>query len=284
MNKEITYEELETIVLAYQDGNSDAAELLVKQYEGYFQQFLTVLCNRKYDLADKTQRNFISLFIKDDNVRKNIRKFRQSEYVRKVVEGTLSGVRRNLSYLDDHDLKNEMVCLFLTMASNHNRSGLFGGFVNDYFALRVFSLVVEFIKNGQQQAEFEVMYDDELIDIAHYDDIDYDALDGEVYHIHTTTPTEFDENWVNGYTCGKVFSDLSTYERRLIKWYYEWRTYDKRVQLLPKDIHKERRSRMKNTEDDIADLLGCSRKTVNVKRNDIKRRLQIDALDLHLIR
>lgn len=284
MNKEISYEELEVIVLAFQDGSSDASDLLIQQYEGYFQQFLTVLCNRKYDLADKTQRNFIRLFIQDENVRKNIGKFRQSEYVRKVVDRTLSRVRLNLSHLEDHELKNELVCLFLTMASNHDRSGLFGGFVSDYYSLRVLTLVVGIIKDEQEKREYEVMYDDEHLDIAHYDDIDYESLDGVGYHIHTTTPTDYDENWINGSTGDNVFSGLSPYERRLVKWYYEWRTFDKRLRTLPLDIHKERRTRLKNTEDDIADLLGCSRKTVNVKRNDIKSRIEKVALGLHLIR
>lgn len=284
MNKEITYEELETIVLAYQDGSSDAAELLVQQYDGYFEQFLKVLGNRKYDLADKTQRNFIKLFLKDANVRKNIGKFRQSDYVRKVVEGTLYGVRRNLSHLEAQELKSELVCVFLTMAKNHDRSGLFGGFVSDYFTLRVFTMVVGIIKKNRLRTEFEVMYDEEHIDVACYDDIDDDALDANVYYIHTTMPTDFDENWVNGQTCGQVFKNLSTYERRLIKWYYEWRTFERRTRTLPMDVHMERRNRLKHTEEDIANLLGCSRKTVNVKRNEVKRKLEEEASSLHLIR
>lgn len=279
MNKKISYDELEDILIAYKGGSAEASERLIDQFEGYFQKFLNVLHHKRFDIIDDTQRNFIKLFIRDSGARQNIHMFRRSEYVRRAAYATNMNIRAKLSHLEVGDLKNEMVCLFLELARKHDGSAQFGFFIGTFFPLRLQSLVIRLIEADTSRTE--VPYDEEDPEVAHYDDIDLDAIDQPNHHIHSTSRTDYDENWVNGYTCSDMLKELTTYERRLLKLYYEWKTFDKRS--LPRDIYIERRNEMKCNESDLAEIFGCSRKTINFKRNEVKKLLEDIVLDLHLI-
>lgn len=280
MNKTISYEELEEILVSYQSGSEQASERLVSQFDGYFQKFLNVLHYKKFDITDDTQRNFMKLFVRDGSARQNAHLFRRSDYVRRAIYATNLNICRKLSHLEVGDLKNEMVCLFLELARKHDGSALFGYFIGTYFPLRLQTIIIRLIEDDTSSSE--IPYDEEDPDVAHYDEIDLDAIDQPRYLIRSTTRTDYDENWVNGFTCGSMFEELTVHERRILKLYYEWKTFDKRS--LPKDIYSERRNEMKRNELDLAEMLGCSRKTVNFKRNEIKDMLHEMALDLHLIK
>lgn len=278
MNKDkISDEELEILVSAYQDGSSDAAEKLVHHYNGYFQKFLNVLKYR-FHINDHTERGFARWFIKSDEARENTHLFRKSDYIRRVLFGTVAEVKERYDLYEADELKSEMVILFLEMASKHNFEAPFRIYVSSYFPRKLYKVIRKL--GAEKEGLLEVYYNEDDIRVAHMDE--YHFEDRPKYFIHPTTPTDFDENWVNGYGCGEIFQELTIYERRILKWYYEWRTLPK--QNLDNDIALERKAFMKKNEEDIAELLGCSRKTVNIKRNEIKRKLEELAKELHLIR
>jgi DNA-binding XRE family transcriptional regulator len=125
-----------------------------------------------------------------------------------------------------------------------------------------------------------VPYDEDDIRTSHMDT--YEEETRPRYYIQPTDPSDYDENWVNGFECSDLFKEFTIYERRILKWYYEAKavTYED----LDKHLIQLRKELWKKTEDDIADLLGCSRKTVNVKRNETKRKLYELAKELHLLK
>lgn len=276
MKDKINDEELEILVSAYQDGSTDAAERLVESYEGYFQKFLNVLKNR-FSIRDNTERGFVRHFVKSAEARQNFHLFQRSDYIRRVAYATVTEIRDRYERYEMDELKNEMVIIFLKMAGRHNFEAPFRIYISKFFPKNLY----KFLKNlhkKQADAGEELYLDEDDIRTAHYDDYNFDERPR--YYIHATTPTDFDENWVNGYGCGLLFEDLTIYERRLLKLYYEWRTLP--LLGLADDIHAERKEWLKRTEDDIAELFGCSRKTINVKRNEIKRKLEKLAEELHL--
>lgn len=281
MNEKVSYEEIDTLVMLHQDGASDATEQLIINYDGYFQKFLNVLHHNRFRVSDSTQRRFVSSFLSDEGIRNNVNRYMFDGYISNTLSKVAYNLRTKLSHLDEMELKNEMVCIFLNLASNHNGSASFASYVSYYFPLRLNTKVTRWIKDNDSIVRHEIPYDEEMIEAAHYDETDFDE-ENDFYYIEPMDSTDFDENWVNGNTCGDLFQGLTTYERRLIKWYYEWRTFD--YTTLPPDLAREMKQRFKHTEQEIADLLGCSRKTVNLKRNDVKRRIQELAEDIHVIK
>lgn len=266
MQEKVSYEEINTLVMAYQDGSSDAVEQLLTHYERYFQKYVSVLSGH-FSIQDKTQRNFVSLFIRDPKVKANANLYRKSEYIRRVLYATVVNIQDTYKHFEPDELKNEMIILFLSMAESHNFKAPFPTYVGLFFPLKFYKVIRKMVCNGIE----EVPFDEEDIRTAYFED--YEIEEKPKYFIQSTTPTDYDQNWVNGYNCGQVFAELNAFERRLLKLYYEWKAR------LDKGEGEGRR-----TEEDIAEILGCSRKTVNLKRNDIKRRLQITATELHLLK
>ncbi len=265
MVKEMHFEEIEALVDAYQLGSKDAADKLVDAYYGYFQKLSNVLVlDKPFNIHDKTQRTFIKLFMKDDAARRNINKYKRSGSIVQQVERTLFRVRTALNISDEWEVKNELILLFLDMAMKHDKSGLFGGYINDYFTLRASTLFVRMMKTKGRHSdnELDLMQHDGLVNDR------YSVEEDSYIEILSNADTDFDENWVNGHTCGDVFKPLTPYERRIIKWHYEWKTYRPGISTLPEKIMKERKERFRLTDSDIADLLGCSRKTVVMKRKE----------------
>ena len=280
MVKEMSFEQIEELVDDYQAGSKKAANRLINAYYGYIQKLTNVLIEGKpFNIRDKTQRSFIKLFMKDSAARRHINKYKKSGAIVQEVERTLYQVRTALDIEDEWEIKNELIILFLDMAMKHDKSGLFGGYINDYFTLRASTLIVQMMKGKVQRNYHEI----ELLDHDNPIDVNYDTEDDSYLEILGGVDTDFDENWINGDTCGEIFSPLTPYERRLIKWHYEWKTYRTGVSSLPSDIMKERRERFRLTDSDIADLLGCSRKTVVMKRKEAVDCIETLSLQLNNI-
>lgn len=279
MNKK-SYQDIEVLVRAYQKGNQLAGEELVNCYNGYIQKLTNVVCMYKpFDIKDRTQRSFIKLFMKDNAARENINHYKRSGIVVQQVDRTVHQIREVLGVYDEYEIKNELVLLFLEMAMKHNKQGMFGGYINDYFTLRASTIIVKMLKEKRRQDEYEVSIYEQ--DASYEDEPELD--EDPYYEILSNTDTEFDENWVNGYTCSSIFATLTAHERRILKWHYEWKTYKSGQMILPEDIMKERKERFRRTDSEIADLLGCSRKTVVLKRNEAVDCIETQAQLIHKI-
>lgn len=274
MQEKISYEELDALISAYQDGDADAAEQLVYHYDRYFQKFLNVLKYR-FTITDKTQRGFARYFVRSEQARSNTHLYRRSDYIRRVLYATVVNIKERYQSVEADELKSEMVVLFLDMAAKHNFKAPFVIYMARFFPRKFYKVVRGLIRTDDSH---NIYYDEEDVNLSYYDEYEEDK---PRYFIQSTTSTEYDENWVNGYGCGEVFRDLTIYERRILKWYYEWKTFAK--QDIDDDLALACRKRFKRTEEDIAGILGCSRKTINLKRNDVKRRVEALARELHLI-
>lgn len=281
MTKKMSFEEVESLVLKYKEGDFEAAERLVSAYHGYIQKLANVLVKGKpFNIHDRTQRSFIRLFMKESKTSKYIDGYMKSPVVAEHIINTVNGVRNSLNIYDEWEIKNEFILLFLDMAKKHDKSGLFGGYINDYFTLRAATIIVRMLKKEQQNELSKVVL---FSDSGAVDDI-YDLESENYTKVLNLGDTEFDENWINGYTCGDIFKPLTTYERRLLKWHYEWKIYNGGKIDLPTDIKKERKERFKVTDEEIAGMLGCSRKTVVLKRKEAVECLELLSVKQNKIR
>lgn len=285
--KKISNRELENLVGAYQWRSQEAAEELSQAYEAYFQKFVNLIKHGKLEMQDRTLRKFISNFLSKEE-RANVKKFVKSNYIQSVLVNRAEWLKFNLSFLEEYELRSEMMIILLEMADGHEGES-FRTYVSVFFPKKLAKRLLKMMKDNRAYNEHTETLNDNIIEIGHEDEYDLEN-DKRIYHIQATEPTLFDENWINGYDCDDVFNELTPHERRIIKLYYEWRTIGRRDALngnkreIDKDLYEEMKDRLKLTEAEIADRFGCSRKTINVKRNEVKKRVEELAHDLRLIK
>lgn len=289
-------EEIEFLVLAFQEGSHDAALQLLDYYDAYFKSLLQVLTThhtivdengkkRKarsiFRIEDRQQRNFVRCFVKYQETRQNVHMYARSEFIRKVLYITVSDMRKRFALYDEHDFLSEMHAILLEMAMHHHKPG-FKAYVKHFFHLKLYKKLRKW--NNDPYFDKRIEFDEEDIEVDEpdvFDQIEWDKPINPYHIVSTTEESDYDENWINGYNCGDLFAGLTPYERRLIKWCYEWKTLKKEG--LPKEAYAIRHQQTKFTEQDIADRLGCSRKSVNVKKREIKSRIEKQAKEMRLL-
>lgn len=289
MENKLSYEEIEKLVEAYQEGNEDAIEELYLSYEAYFQQFITVLTTGQYDIHDRTQRKFIAYFV-PEGIKSNVKLFKKSPYIQQELHKTVSWIRSiNLTELE---WKHEIWILFAQLMKRH-RGNSFPTYVTQSLPPQLSDLVKRLLKEKDYENKKRVSFQEDMVEGAYEDTYDFEK-DEPPFYIQPSDITMYDENWINGYGCGDIFGELTSYERRLLKWYYEDKTfglietkdteYHKNYREMNVDDYKQRRKNIQQNETDIAIRLGCSRKTVNIKRNEIKSVIEEIAREQHLIK
>lgn len=277
--QKISYEELDLLLTTYQDGSKDAAAQLIKNFNGYFKKFLNVIRNHNYNIGDPTQRNFVTMFIKGEEHRRNAHLFRKSPYIERIHYATAYEIQERFAHLTDDEIMSEMLTIFLEMCQKHNWKAPFQAYIQQFFPKKlaralwnweVDPAIVSFVR-----------FDESNTDMVYEEDFDSGLEDKPPAFIRSHEHTMYDENWVNGFGCGDIFSELTVYERRIMKLYYEQNTFFK--QEMHRDDYADRRERLKMTDDDIADRLGFSRKTISQKRNGAKEKIREVAVGLSLI-
>ena len=276
--EKLTPEELNILVTAYQDGSKDAAAELLRRFEGYFCKFINVLRNNQFNMSDGTQRSFATLYMHKMENRNNSHLFRKSPFMQKQLRITVASIAERYAHFSNEELFAEMQTVFLTMAKNHNWKAPFNKYIARWFP-------VEFSRSIKSWSPDPSIVKVVPFDESHYEseyEMDIDIEEDNIpFRIHSDEDTLFDENWINGYDCGDVFGSLTIYERRIIKWYYEHKSLV-REELSTSD-YEEMKSDLRITEAEIADRLGCSRKTVNMKRNEAKEKIRQVAERLGLL-
>jgi DNA-directed RNA polymerase specialized sigma24 family protein len=225
---------IDELVFAYQNGSEEAAMELLEIYGGhpkkrdlslYLGKYFKMLRYGKLDLNDRDSRLFISLFLEDPCMRKEMRKAYQYKPTQQAARRKLQNLEHSLRVMTDDDLRQELVAMFLKVAKKYKKVKKnvdFNGYLYNYYRFEV----ANFIKKLLQPDEMYVKHPDRLIRIA--DDLlgDDDSVIELQDSILMNLPImqmeeELDINWVRGFTCGEEFKELSQLQRLIIKLNYE---------------------------------------------------------------
>lgn len=279
--KKLPYDEIEVLVYAYQKGNKDAIETLLRHYEQYFLKFLQVLKptytvtgrdgrrsvrHSKFDIYNSIQRRFATAFMKTREERMGVYNYRRNSAARVKLYKTVQHIRYLFADHDEADLLQSMRLIFIEMADRH-KGKKFYNYISTTFPKQLLSHLSRSLDRFKL-----VPFDEEWLilryDYYHEDEYRLDAPPLK-YYVNSNEYTLYDVNWING-DCGEIFAVLTPHERRILKWYYEYKTFfGDDVSAEIRDVYEERKRRSKHTDSDIADMLGCSRKTINEKRRYI---------------
>lgn len=280
----LPYDEIEILVAAYQEGSPDAIETLIENYEGYFERLLSVVKVKidgkfaRFDIDDSVQRGFAALFMKTPGERKIVNIYRKMVAAQIRILRTVSRIRFLFQDLDANDIRQNMRMIFMEMAKEH-RGTKFYNYISTTFPKKVMKMMYKMLSKFEEEP-----FDEELSWEYGYVWNDTYSFEKRVvkYPIISREPSMYDINWVNG-DCEVMFDHLTPYERRILKLYYEEKTFFPQ-DFKDKSMYAERKQHYRCSDTDIADDLGVSRKTVNKKRNEIVATIEEIALEQRMVR
>jgi len=180
-------EETNALALRYQQGDTKAAEILLKKFEGYLKKWEYLLTSRTYKI-DREVYSFLRLFGSGD------------------INTTIKILRKKLKAYELEDIRQELKIVLLdTIYKYTNVSALFRYLLQR----RIIGLIKDPIvaKN-----DIGIISISEINEDAHgliIDELVIENKDGNL-------SGEFDSNWVAGDTCGYPFKDLNILQRQIL--------------------------------------------------------------------
>lgn len=250
-----SYKELDGLVRQYQLGDPEAGEKLIKSFEGFLVKFLNIIkgSDSKLDISGNHIFGFLSLYIKNKNIRRIIRAYWRYPDVAKELFQKISWIQEMFKDFSREEILTELTIILLEMAKKYKvrDDGIycFHTYVSKAFHYRAFRRLQKLIADPIVYAANTIVdYQDcQLLIEDNYDTIDILAYQsGRI--INEDSIDGINENWVNGLTCSEAFKKLSIIDRRILQLYYVYNLSDQK----------------------IASKLGLCRATVNRKRLSAK--------------
>ncbi len=220
-NSKQWYDHIDELVIRYQEGDNSCGILLLDAFEPYLIKFLKIIQDGLLNLNDKDSCKFISLFIADEEIRKNLTKTNQSVGIRNEAHKTASFLSQTCSCMSSDDIKQELRVTFLTLAKRWKKGGVktnFCGYIYNSFRYELHRNLIETIKDPlSYKAYMNIRYDDTDV-ISEYEDykkdIDFDDV------LMLVIEDELDNSWIEGITCSDMFIALTPLQRSIVKHYY----------------------------------------------------------------
>lgn len=245
--------EIEYYVLRYKCLND--SEILLNSFEPYFKSFTMLFFSGKMDFSNKSQRIFVSKFLKENKHIKN--KFSNSSKfaIENKEKSTfaLMMIRRISGTLDSNELVNNMTVTLLTLAKRYRYVGksflayLVTAFPHElYRQLKAYNFGLAF----DQSSYFDAGYSIEPSTIPLEKDTKLLLnLDGDFELSHT--------EWLSGETASEPFKSMSRDERYVLSKYYEAKFFNRAC-----------------SDREIGMQIGKNVRSINRIRNRVIKRLQ----------
>lgn len=249
-DKKFSYEELDQIIRGYKSGDKSYGPRLYDAFKGFIGRYVDILHRGRYKISDRLTREFIALYMQDEEKRRHIHQYNHMPAVRHEIYKVSDNLRFIFTPFSPEELENELVIALFQLANRYrfyDDKPRFHTYVRRTFAYeakrRIESLMIDptayrfddRVDEGQDGG-----YDESISAIEY-------ALKIST-HQHELLEDEFEnvlnENWINGITCAEPFQTLSKLERRILKLYYQ----------------------EEYTDQKIADIIGCCRATINRRR------------------
>jgi RNA polymerase sigma factor (sigma-70 family) len=224
---------LEKTVLAYQDGQPDAAEDLINLLAPFTYKYLQILTCRHITFNDRGTCWLLSLTARDERCRSALVKCARNGcklpaiYRAQAIQDWMKITRSLAETYTEEDLLQELQLLILEMAKRYKKgTSLFVAYLAKGFVYELGRRLIELTKDF-------LTYRPSLHLSTYNDFLDYtnDAVTEEEPTLDAQDDTEIDldANWILGATCSPAFSTLNQFERVLLKMYYEEKLTDKQI-------------------------------------------------------
>jgi RNA polymerase sigma factor (sigma-70 family) len=252
----LSYEELESVVQAHRSGDSDATERLIGSFWLYIQKYVQLICFGKADITDKEIRNFIGLFMPKEKS-STLYQFRKNAHARHDMYKAVARIESLFHHVKKDEIEHELVISLLTLAGRYKSHG-------NYFHTYV-QRAFHFQIQRQLKSLLEIRnipyFDEAFTDEGGEFGQDIDVVQDPHFLIEESLD-EINDNWVNGLTASDAFFELTRTQRRILKLYY---------------IDEK-------TDEEISDLLGVCRVTVNRRRQKAIHAVEPQLMEQNLLK
>lgn len=259
------YLKVHEYALRYDGNDEQAAQELIEAFKLFIFRYANFLAYGVYDIGHTSLRNFISLYIKNKEYRKQLPMYKYKPYVSQKFAFYAAYTSALFDRYSFDELYNECVCVFLSMAKRYNDDRpSFHNYISKCYHYELQRGLKYLIKDpvvkisnpydcGYNYSQNEHIYSYEAL----INDINKEVIlknakqltvtdENSVYDIES-----LNVNWINGITCSEEFSALTPFERELLINNYI----------------------LKKTDTEIANELGLCRATVNRKKAQAKKTL-----------
>ena len=216
--------EVEGLVLTYQKYlhdpteqyiSEEAAYALIQKFSPLFKSYITVIKYNQIDWSNKEQKFFVAQFIGAKRFRQFLtssKKQSSSETKAKIYEA-FNFVAVTYGSLSEEDILSDLYVCFMTLMKRYKQTGKnFCAYVANVYHYEVSRHIKKFTSNPLAVNYKTCSYEDS----TNGNENDYPYED-TYYESSVGLP---DYTWINGETCGAVFDDLSTLQRKILVEYY----------------------------------------------------------------
>ena len=259
------YVQLEAWVVDYQAGDTAAAEKIIESYSDFIGSYVNLIKTGNCNIVNHSQRHFLAMFASrylPENLQAQKDPDPYNVNVQHAFYGAAQWLAGKFHLFSNEEIQNELIIGLLEMAVKYKRYKPEGAYFHTYiqkaFHYTANKRLSQILRNPlvfdwEENIEFDEdgVADptgrpfEELVWEGVYQLRPY-GMDPADYNLR-----ELDDNWVNGYNCDELFSDLSPIDRQILDLRYA--------------------KGFKDTE--IADMFGWGRRTISKRRLAIKRHL-----------
>lgn len=254
----VSYEELEDIVQAHKDGDSEATDKLIGAFWKYMQKYVRLVSSGKTDITDRKIRQFIKLFMsKEESATAHM--FRKNRKAQQDLLQASEAIHYLFQHSSYEELLNEAILALLIVADRYKSEGnFFHTYVSRVFCFQYYRQLQQLLLLNTPTNCLPYFDEEYADDLGEYTE---GILEDTRFLINEPLD-EINENWINGLTAGDIFEDLTPTQRRILKLHYE------------DDLKDE----------DIADIMGVCRATINRRRLATVKTIQGQLQNLNWIK
>lgn len=247
---------IDELVFAYQNGNAEAGEEVLRAYGGhpsegrltsFLGKYYKMIRYGKLDFKDKDSREFVGLLIQDTDTRKQLAQSYQYKTTKQMAVRQLGYLVQSMRVVDDEDLMQDLRMLFLQQMKRYKKKHRnFGAYIYGSYRYAVYNHIENLLKPKDiytHQSKLVRLAEDCL----HDNDADIDVKDSVLARAPMIMmEEELGNSWVRGLTCGEEFKDLTPLQRLIIKLnYYDGYTDGKIADMMGIHINTIFRQRKK---------------------------------------
>lgn len=210
MNTTGVYDKIDSLILQYQAGINpqEAALGLISLFNPLFHKYIKLIKTSSIDFFDFDSRDFVSLFIKDQATRDELRSHGISLATKEAVSKALHRIKTALYQFSEEDLTNEFIVIFLKIAARYEAQKGFCAYLKGSFRYEVAKFVAKVMNDPLSTA---VVGSNEPTDLG------FCRME-ELFEIPAPAE-ELDSHWIYG-ACSDIFKGLTPLERLIIKLFY----------------------------------------------------------------
>lgn len=263
------YTTTELLVQDYKNNKPGAAEDLLASFDKFLSKFSHIIVNSAIDLSNRCTRGFIGLFMANKDMMKNMHQVSRSKAGMEcagVAVTTLSSFF--MSRYEKDEIENIIAMTLLECATRYKKlteeKPMFHTYLLKCYHYKLYHNLMGSLDDSLSLAMSEKYYNpihnnhaDTSVD-DEYNLVQYNPVLDKLY---TEDDIEVDDNWIMGITAN-LFSDYSPLSRKILKLKFV-------------DNY---------TDEEVAEVLAVSRKTVNEKKIALIKTIERDVRNLGLLK